>query len=249
MKSFFSIFLVIFLSKGCSQGHDLQDVKIVYSANTRGFNKSIEIEKKSFSVVYKINENPVVLELKEEEWKKIGELFSKIDLNTFNDLEGPTMERAYDGKPHADLSIITKQKTYTTKGFDHTIPPAQIKEFVDYINKLTDDAIAVNPMLGSYVVEELLANDVSKKEYFLSIEADKVSGFMGCNMFSGTYEFQENMISFGPMISTKKHCENQMEMEALWFKVSSEISTFKMEDKTILLYDSQNKLVLKATKN
>ena len=71
---------------------------------------------------------------------------------------------------------------------------------------------------------------------------------MGCNMYSGTYEFQEETISFGPLMATKKYCENEMENEALWFKFSSEVSTFKMEDKTILLYDNENNLVLKATK-
>jgi hypothetical protein len=49
-------------------------------------------------------------------------------------------------------------------------------------------------------------------------------------------------------MATKKYCENEMENEALWFKVSSEVSTFKMEDKTILLYDNENNLILKATK-
>lgn len=248
MKSLFSIFLVIFLSKGCSQEQDLSDVKIIYGANNRGFHRTIQIEKDVFTVVNKRDAKPVLVELTDAQWNEIGKLYSKIDLNTFNDLEGPTMERAYDGKPHADMSIIVKDKTYTTKGFDHTIPPAKIKEFVDYINKLADAAVVKNPVLGSYSVEELLSKDVSKKEYFISFDADKVSGFMGCNMYSGTYEFQEETISFGPLMATKKYCENEMENEALWFKVSSEVSTFKMEDKTILLYDNENNLVLKATK-
>ena len=93
-----------------------------------------------------------------------------------------------------------------------------------------------------------MSKDVSKKEYFISFDADKVSGFMGCNMYSGTYEFQEETISFGPLMATKKYCENEMENETSWFKVSSEVSTFKMENKTILLYDNENNLVLKATK-
>ena len=182
------------------------------------------------------------------QWNEIGKLYSKIDLNTFNDLEGPTMERAYDGKPHADMSIIVKDKTYTTKGFDHTIPPAQIKEFVDYINKLADDAVVKNPVLGSYSVEELLSKDVSKKEYFISFDADKVSGFMGCNLYSGTYEIKEETISFGPLMATKKYCENEMENENLWLKSVSEITSFSIDGKSVLLFDNKGKLILKATK-
>lgn len=53
---------------------------------------------------------PSVVNLTDAQWKKLAELYSKIDLKTFNDLEGPTMERAYDGKPHADMTIVVKKK-------------------------------------------------------------------------------------------------------------------------------------------
>lgn len=248
MKSLFSVFLVIFLSKGCSQEQDLSDVKIVYGANSRGFHRTIEIEKNSFSVINKRDTKPVLVELTDEQWNEIGKLYSKIDLKTFNDLEGPTMERAYDGKPHADMSIVIKDKTYTTKGFDHTIPPVKIKEFVDYINKLADDSVVKNPILGSYVVEELINKNVSEKGYFISFDNEKVSGFMGCNMFNGSYKVNDESISFASLISTRKYCENEMENENLWLKSVSEIASFSIDGKSVLLYDNQGKLILKATK-
>ncbi len=248
MKSLFSIFLIIFLSKACSQEQDLTNVKIIYAANSRGFHRTIEIENKTFSVINTRDAKSEAVELSDDQWNQLGKLYSKIDLKTFNDLEGPTMKRAFDGKPHADMSIIVKDKTYTTKGFDHTIPPAQIKEFVDYINKIVDDAAVKNPVLGSYSVEELLGKDVRNKEYFISFEADKVSGFMGCNRYAGTYKFEKQSINFEPLFSTKKYCDNDMENETLWFKASTEVTSFKIENKTILLYDNANNLVLKATK-
>ena len=248
MKSLFSIFLVLVLSKGCSQEQDLSDVKIVYGANTRGFHRTIQIEKNSFSVVNKRDSKPVLIKLTDEQWKKIGNLYSKIDLKTYNDLEGATMERAFDGKAHADMTILVKDKTYTTKGFDHTIPPAKIKEFVDYINEIADNSINKNPILGSYSVEILVGNDVSKKEYFISFEENRVSGFMGCNMYSGTYKIEGETIAIMPLMSTKKYCMDEMENENLWFKKASEIATFEIDNKSILLYDSENNLVLKATK-
>ena len=220
----------------------------MYGANSRGFHRTIEIEKNSFSIINKRDSKPVLVELTDEQWNEIGKLYSKIDLKTFNDLEGATMERAYDGKPHADMTIVVKDKTYTTKGFDHTIPPAKIKEFVDYINKLADDSVTKNPVLGSYSVETLLSKDVSSKEYFISFDEKMVSGFMGCNMYSGTYKLGKESISLGPLMATKKYCENEMENEALWFKISSEVTSFKVENQSILLFDSENKLILKATK-
>jgi heat shock protein HslJ len=158
------------------------------------------------------------------------------------------MERAYDGKPHADMTIVVKDKTYTTKGFDHTIPPAKIKEFVDYINKIADDSVFKNPILGSYVVEELVGVNVVEKNYFISFDTDKISGFMGCNMYSGTYKLDDENITISPLMATKKYCENEMKNEDVWFKSVSNVSRFEIENKTIFLLDNDNKVVLKATK-
>lgn len=248
MKALFSVFLVIFLSKGCAQEQELSDVKVVYGANTRGYHRMITIEKNTFSLVSQRDGKPSVIALTDEQWKKIADLYGKIDLKTFNELEGATMERAHDGKAHADMSIVVKDKAYTTKGFDHTIPPAKIKEFVDYINKIADDSVVKNPVLGSYSVEELLSIDVTKKEYFISFDENKVSGFMGCNMYSGTYKLTNENIIISPLMATKKYCENEMKNEDVWFKSVSNVSRFEIENKTIFLLDSDNKVILKATK-
>ena len=248
MKIMLTIFLSIFLSKGCAQDQELSDVKVVYGANTRGFHRMITIENGTFSLVSQRDGKPSVVNLTDAQWKKLAELYSKINLKTFNDLEGPTMERAYDGKPHADMTIVVKNKTYTTKGFDHTIPPAKIKEFVDYINKIADDSVFKNPILGSYVVEELVGVNVVEKNYFISFDTDKISGFMGCNMYSGTYKLDDENITISPLMATKKYCENEMKNEDTWFKIASNISRFEIENKTIFLLDNDNKVVLKATK-
>jgi hypothetical protein len=248
MKSLFSIFLVFILSKGCTQEQDLSRVKIIYEANNRGFQRTIQIEKKIFTVIDKRDSQPVLLNLTDEQWKNIVDLYNQINLTTFNELEGPTMERAYDGKAHANLTILNKDKTYTTKGFDHTIPPVKIKELVDFINKLVDDSTIKSPIIGSYSVETLLSKDVSNKEYFISFDAESVSGFMGCNMYSGTYKLEEEVISLSPFMATRKYCDNAMENETLWFNIAKNVTVFKMENKTILLYDNEGKLLLKATK-
>ena len=248
MKTLLSIFLVVFLSKGCSQEHDLKDIKVVYEASTRGAHKLIEIENNSFQVTRKRDEKPVALTLTEAQWTKIADLYAKIDLKTYNELEGATMERAHDGKLHGNMTIITKDKTYTTKGFDHTIPPAKIKEFVDYINQLADDLVVKNPIIGSYSVNSLLSKDISDKDYFITFEADKISGFMGCNLYSGTYEANDSSIAIGALAATRKYCEKEMDYETTWLNIASEVATYKLEHKTLSLFDSNNKLLLKATK-
>lgn len=248
MKVLLSIFLAVFLSKGCAQEQGFNEVKIAYEASTRGAMRLIEIEKNSFMVTHKRNAKAVSVSLTEEQWNKIANLYAKIDLKTYNDLEGATMERASDGKLHGNMTIVTKDKTYTTKGFDHTIPPAQIKEFVDYINKLADDSVEKNPILGSYSVESLLSKEIKDKEYFISFEEGTISGFMGCNLYSGSYELNGDSIAIGALAATRKYCQDEMDYETTWMKIASEVATYKLENKTISLFDSENKLLLKATK-
>jgi hypothetical protein len=138
MKLLFTIILSIFLTKGCSEYKDLEKVKMVYEANSRGFHKTITIENNTFFVTNSRNEKPHEVKLTDAEWKLIADLFNKVDLTTYNDLEGATQERTYDGKAHANLTITKEDVVYTTKGFDHTIPPNKIKELVVTILKISD---------------------------------------------------------------------------------------------------------------
>jgi hypothetical protein len=138
MKLLLTIFLSVFLAKGCSEYKDLEKVKIVYDANSRGYHKTITIENKTFFVTNSRDEKAHEVKLTDAEWKSIADLFNKVDLTTYNKLEGPTQERYYDGKPPANLTITKDDVVYATLGFDHTIPPNQIKDLVDTILKLSE---------------------------------------------------------------------------------------------------------------
>ena len=74
-----TIFLSIFLSKGCAQDQELSDVKVVYGANTRGYHRMITIENGTFSLVSQRDGKPSVVNLTDAQWKKLAELYSKID--------------------------------------------------------------------------------------------------------------------------------------------------------------------------
>lgn len=138
MKLLFTIILSAFFAKSCSEYKNLDKVKIVYDSNSRGFYKTITIENKTFLVRNSREEKPHEIKLTEAEWKSIADLFNKVDLNTYNELEGPTQERYYDGKAHANLTITKEEIVYITKGFDHTIPPNPIKKLVDTILKFSE---------------------------------------------------------------------------------------------------------------
>ena len=138
MKLLITIFISLFFAKGCSEYKDLENVKMVYEANSRGFHKTITIENNTFFVTNSRDEKAHEIKLTDAQWKSIADLYNKVDLSTYNKLEGPTQERQYDGKAHANLTITKDKVDYTTQGFDHTIPPVQIKELVATILKLSE---------------------------------------------------------------------------------------------------------------
>ena len=138
MKVLLTIFLSVFLAKGCSEYKDLEKVKMVYEANTRGFHKRITIENKTFNVTNERGGNPTEVKLTDKEWKQMADLFNKIELSSFNELEGTTSDRHRDAKAFANLTITKEDVVYTTKGFDHTVPPVEIKELVDTLLKFSE---------------------------------------------------------------------------------------------------------------
>lgn len=141
MKLLITIFISLFFTKGCSEYKELENVKMVYEAINRGYYKSITIENKTFYVVNARDGKPQEIKLSNEDWETLADLYNKVDLKTFNELVGATKERHYDAKAHANLTITKDEVSYVTQGFDHTIPPAQIKDLVDTILKLSDKEI------------------------------------------------------------------------------------------------------------
>jgi hypothetical protein len=133
MKAIIIILFSIFSVKGCMEYKELEKVKIFYEANSRGFHQSILIENKTFRVINKRDTKGELITLTDAQWKNLADLFNKIDLDSFNELKGPTEQRFYDGKPHANITITKDEKEFTTLGFDAGIPPVKIKEFVDTI--------------------------------------------------------------------------------------------------------------------
>jgi hypothetical protein len=138
MKLVITFLISLFFANGCSDYKDLEKIKMVYETSTRGFFKSITIENKKFLVTETLDGKPNEITLTKAEWKSIAVLFKKVDLATYNTLEGTTKERHYDKRAHANLTIEKEEVKYETLGFDHEIPPTQIKGLVEMILKLSD---------------------------------------------------------------------------------------------------------------
>lgn len=137
MKTIFTIFLLFFLTKGCSDSSDIDNAIIEYQAISRGFYKVIKIEEKKVTVINSRNEKPFELNLSKKDWKELVDAFREINLDNMKNLKAPTSKRLYDGAAHANITINLEGKTYTTNGFDHGYPPIEIENFINKLVLLT----------------------------------------------------------------------------------------------------------------
>lgn len=131
------------MAKGCSQEakNDIANVKIVYTANTRGFYQKITIQNQEISVSRERDsaDKGVTTKISEADWKKMVAYFEKIELDSLSSYKDPTQKRVYDGAAIAELKVKYQEKEYKTKNFDHGYPPIEIEKFVNKLVSLVKE--------------------------------------------------------------------------------------------------------------
>ena len=104
---------------------------VVYQETTRGMFREITVREGKIFVITARGAKPAFWELKKEDYKKLLDLYQKIDLNGLSSLKDPTQKRFYDGAPIATLSFTNEKDTYTSSEFDGGFPPKEIEAFVN----------------------------------------------------------------------------------------------------------------------
>ena len=91
-------------------------------------------------------------------------------------------------------------------------------------------------MLG----EQVITADVAKRTPYLTFKQDdnKVIGFSGCNRFSGNYNTSADSIDLSQLLTTKKMCFQQMNLETKFLSALSETDNYKVIDNTLTLYSN-----------
>lgn len=75
----------------------------------------------------------------------------------------------------------------------------------------------------------------------------KVSGTMGCNRFSGSYEQKEAQLTFGPLMATKMACPDlPMTQESVAFGVMVDTVKYELSGSQLIIFneDATLKIVL-----
>ena len=104
---------------------------------------------------------------------------------------------------------------------------------------------------GKYNITSFADNKELPENIHLNFDAvaNRVSGFVGCNNFSGKYTVNGNNIKFGPFMSTKMACKGFMDLEqSLLNTLEEETITFSIENNVLTLKNGKKDLI-SANKN
>lgn len=110
---------------------------------------------------------------------------------------------------------------------------------------------AMEQISGTYYVTNIGENNYSKEKLTLQFDekTNAISGFSGCNRFTGTYKLDGNSISFGPLATTRMHCQeanNKMEQNMLAALNNVDSIVFKNQELTL---SNKEAILIKASKN
>ena len=72
----------------------------------------------------------------------------------------------------------------------------------------------------------------------LNAKEHRVSGFSGCNRVTGSYELNEDRLSFGAMAGTRMACITGMDVEQRFLETLPRVAKWKIAGRTLYLLDS-----------
>ncbi|AEH01023.1 META domain-containing protein [Lacinutrix sp. 5H-3-7-4] len=103
-----------------------------------------------------------------------------------------------------------------------------------------------NILSGEFVVLSIDANNIEQKLTInFNNESNRVSGFSGCNNFSGSYSIINNAIEFSTIASTKKMCADNANnlVERQLLNHLNKVNSFNIENNTLTLYFNETELL------
>lgn len=100
---------------------------------------------------------------------------------------------------------------------------------------------------SSWIVTHLGEDETSVKQTFV-IDGEGVKGKGACNGFGGKIKLEDNqIITISELISTKMACDN-LSAEIKYFQNLREAKTYSLKKDELVLYNSDNKQLVKFTK-
>jgi len=110
------------------------------------------------------------------------------------------------------------------------------------------DAKQTETLSGRYLVSSLVAIDELPSDTYLSFDetTNRVSGYAGCNRFSGNYTVDGNNIAFTNIIATRMYCKETMPAEQNLISALENANTFSIANNVLTLNNAKDTLVQAA---
>lgn len=106
-------------------------------------------------------------------------------------------------------------------------------------SKSTNNSLKDFDPVGDYEVifmAEIEDEGIADKNITINFKADgKVNGNNSCNNYGGDYKVDNNKLSFGMMMSTRKFCQETAEIETTFMRNLTEVDSFKIQEEVLIL--------------
>lgn len=112
------------------------------------------------------------------------------------------------------------------------------------------DAKKTETLSGKYIISNLINTEELPEDIHLIFDetTNKVSGYAGCNTFSGNYTIEGNKIKLDSFIATRMYCEDTMEIEQNLMNALQEADSFSLENMELSI-KNENGILLTGKKN
>lgn len=143
MRKFASILIIaVIVLTGCSSAKSgLQSKKVVfeYEAITRGSSKTVTVDEGVIKTQQFLGGKQTMVSepMDKAQWNAILVAAEKVNLDGLETLQRPSTKSYVDAAYGARLKVTVDGKEYTSAGFDHGNPPAEITQLVKEILKLS----------------------------------------------------------------------------------------------------------------
>lgn len=99
----------------------------------------------------------------------------------------------------------------------------------------------------TYTIHQIFDQQITDDKVTLTLNftENTLSGYSGCNAFSGSFSLEENQITFGPIASTKKMCP-EINNESMLYKAFENTQELKLDANTLVLMDRNGNTLVKA---
>ena len=106
--------------------------------------------------------------------------------------------------------------------------------------ELQEKSMDQSTLSGTYIISEIGQKSKLKRKLTMTFDEanNRVSGFCGCNSFSGTYTIKEDNITFNDIYSSKKYCgENIGLLEQSFLSALKKTNRIQIADNVLNFYE------------